>query len=148
METFSAKLSNLRIAPRKVRLVADLIRGASATNAQHQLKFSTKKASGPLLKLLNSAMTNAKNLKESTKDEGLYIKDIFVNEGPKLKRHRPRARGVAYQIQKKTSHITLILGEQEKKQDIKKSKSEVNLRRPEIKLEENKKGKTEAVVEK
>ena len=113
METFSAKLSNLRIAPRKVRLVADLIRGTSVTNAQQQLKFSTKRASGPLLKLLNSAMTNAKNIKESVEDDSLYIKDIFVDEGPKLKRHRPRARGVAYQIQKKTSHITIILTERD-----------------------------------
>src|SRR3989338_11712748 len=113
METFSAKLSNLRIAPRKVRLVVDLIRGTSATNAQQQLKFSTKRASGPLLKLLNSAMTNAKNINESVEDDSLYIKDIFVDEGPKLKRHRPRARGVAYQIQKKTSHITIILTERD-----------------------------------
>ena len=104
----TASLHYLRIAPRKVRMVADLIRGKSIGQAQTILNFTTKKASRPLLKLLNSAIANAKNnlkLKETL----LFISKIEVNEGPKLKRSRPRARGQAYEIQKKTSHINLVL---------------------------------------
>lgn len=110
----SAKLSHLRIAPRKVRLVADIIRGKSLEEAQTILNFTVKKAGLPMLKLLRSAAANAKNnfrLEES----GLYIKEIFVDEGRKLKRWRPRARGQAYEIQKKTSHITIVLAEIEGK---------------------------------
>jgi len=105
-----AKLSNLRIAPRKVRLVADLIRGKKTKEAQVALNFAVKKSSLPLLKLLNSAIANAKNNFQMEQDN-LYISKITVDEGPKYKRWMPRARGVAYEIQKKTSHITLVLKE-------------------------------------
>lgn len=110
---YKAKLSYLRIAPRKVRLVADLIRNKNTINAKNQLKFSKKRAAKPLLKLLNSAVSNAKNLDDQINMDTLFIKEIFVDEGPKLKRSRPRARGMAYEIQKKTSHITLVLAERE-----------------------------------
>lgn len=104
----TAKLNYLRIAPRKVRLLADLIRGKSVEQAQNILSFTTKRASQPLLKLLKSAMASAKNqFREQEQD--LYISKITVDEGPKLKRWMPRARGSAYEIQKKTSHVTLIL---------------------------------------
>lgn len=117
-----AQLRYLRIAPRKVRLVVDMIRGKSVDKAQHILSFTTKKAANPVLKLLNSAVANAKNnLKLDTTN--LFISKIEVNEGPKLKRWRPRARGRAYEIQKKTSHIIMVLDEvQEKKKVVKKTK--------------------------
>ncbi len=110
---FQATLRYLRIAPRKVRLVADLIRGKSVASAQTVLKFTIKGAAQPLLKLLNSAVANAKN-KEAAIDN-LYISKITVDEGPKYKRWMPRARGQAYEIQKKTSHITIVLSETKKK---------------------------------
>jgi len=104
----TAKLRYLRIAPRKVRLVTDLIRGKSVEEAENILNFTTKKATLPLLKLLKSAVANAKNNFQLAK-ENLYISKILVDEGPKLKRWRPRARGRADEIQKKTSHITITL---------------------------------------
>ena len=104
-----ASLNLLRIAPRKVRLVADLVRGKTAEEAQQILNFTIKKASDPMLKLLNSALASAK---ASQLDfNNLYISKLTVDEGPKYKRYRPRARGQAYEIQKKTSHIRLILSE-------------------------------------
>ena len=112
MAEYKAKLSHLKISPRKVRLVADLIRGGNVHDAKLQLKFYSKRASGPILKLLNSAVSNAKSIrKEDIKEENLFIKKITVDEGPKLKRFRPVARGRSVEIQKKTSHITLVLGE-------------------------------------
>ena len=98
----------LRIAPRKVRQVADLIRGKSVKEAEAILEFTRKRASLPLLKLLRSAKANiSHNLGDDP--ENYYIAKIAVDEGPKLKRYRPRARGQAFEIQKKTSHITLSL---------------------------------------
>jgi len=114
----TAKLSYLRIAPRKVRLVADLIRNKYVDDAINQLTFLNKKASKPLLKLLKSAISNAwHNFK--IPQEKLFINKLIVNEGPKLKRWMPRAFGRASEIQKKTSHIILWLEEKENK---KKSK--------------------------
>lgn len=114
-----AKLNYLRIAPRKVRLVADLIRKKRVETAQAILKFTIKKGAGPLLKLLNSAVANARNNFQIEPDN-LYIYKITVDEGPKYKRWMPRARGQASEIQKKTSHIIIILDEIEKK--LKKAK--------------------------
>lgn len=108
-----AKLSYLRISPRKVRLVADLIRGKTVEEAQVILKFTVKKACTPILKLLKSAIASSINdfkLAESN----LKISKIVVDGGPMLKRWRARARGRAFPIQKKTSHVTIILGEIEK----------------------------------
>lgn len=110
----TAKLRYLRIAPRKVRLVADLIRDKSATEAQTILNFTTKKAAPVLLKLLKSALANAKN-NFQLEEKNLYLSKILVDEGPKYKRWMPRARGVASEIQKKTSHVTLVLDEIVKK---------------------------------
>lgn len=110
----TAKLHYLGIAPRKVRLVADLIRGKSVKAAQTILNFTTKRAAGPLLKLLKSATASASH-NFQLEESNLYISKITVDEGPKLKRWRARARGQAYEIQKKTSHITLVLDEIEKK---------------------------------
>ena len=111
--TVTAKLRHLHIAPRKVRLVADLIRGKTIEEARTILNFTVKKAVNPLLKLLNSAAANAKN-NFKLAEADLFISKIEVSEGPKLKRSRPRARGQAYEIQKKTSHITIVLDEVKK----------------------------------
>lgn len=111
----TARLNYLRIAPRKVRLVADLIRGKSVAEARTILSFLSKRAAPSLLKLLNSAIANAKNKQLNEND--LYVSKIMVNEGPKLKRYYPRARGQAYEIQKKSSHVILIL---DKKKEISK----------------------------
>ncbi len=106
----SAKIKYLRISPRKVRMVADLIRNKTVGEAEAILKFTTKKASKPLLKLLESSIANAKN--NFKKDiSSLYISSIMVDGGPILKRTMPRSRGTAFAIQKKTSHITIVLGE-------------------------------------
>ncbi|MDI6591661.1 MAG: 50S ribosomal protein L22 [Patescibacteria group bacterium] len=110
----TAKLRYLRIAPRKVRLVADLIRGKKVEEAQNILNFTVKRAAKPLLKLLKSAIANAKN-NFQLEESNLYISKILVDEGPKYKRWRARARGRADQIQKKTSHLTLVLDEITKK---------------------------------
>ncbi len=110
----TAKLRHLRITPRKVRLVADLIRGKRAEEAQNILNFTIKKAAFPLLKLLRSALANAKNSFQLD-ESNLFISKILVDEGPKYKRWRARARGSANQIKKKTSHITIILDEIVKK---------------------------------
>jgi len=106
----TAKLRYLRIAPRKVRLVADLIKKKKVEQAQTILNFTTKRASKPLLKLLNSAVANAKNSFQLNLSN-LYIFKITVDEGPKYKRWRARSRGMVHEIQKKTSHITIVLDE-------------------------------------
>ncbi len=104
----TAKLSRLRIAPRKVRLVADLIRGKSVEEARHILKFTIKAAAEPMQKLLESAVANARhNFKLDI--DNLQIKSITVDEGPILKRSRPESRGRIAPIHKKTSHINLVL---------------------------------------
>ncbi len=109
-----AKLRHLRISPRKVRLVANLIKGLTIEEAERQLKFLTKRAALPILKLLNSAVANAENNNKLTK-ENLYISNIVVDVGPSLKRWRPRAMGRAFPILKRTSHITLTLDQKAKK---------------------------------
>lgn len=106
----TAKLRHLHIAPRKVRLVVDLIRGKSADNARAILNFTTKKAAEPVLKLLDSALANAKN-NFQLDPANLYISRITVDAGPKLKRWRARARGSANTIEKKTSHVNIVLDE-------------------------------------
>jgi len=121
-----ASLRYLRMAPRKVRLVADLIRGMDVDRAKTELLFSKKRAAKPLLKLLNSAIANAKNNFNIPEEriKNFYIKRITVDEGPKLKRWMPVARGIAHQIQKKTSHISLVLDERRKQEKPKISKQQ------------------------
>jgi large subunit ribosomal protein L22 len=109
----SAKLKNLRKSPRKVRLVANLLKGLDAGGAQNQLKFLVKGSAGHFEKLLSSAVANAENNFGLDKDN-LYIKDIVVNEGSKLKRWLPRAHGRASLILKRTSNIEIILDEKVK----------------------------------
>lgn len=103
-----AQLRHLRIAPRKVRLVLNLVRGLRVNEAENQLRLMSKRAGEPVLKLLNSAIANAKNNKGIDK-ENLYIDKIFANEGSTLKRWLPRAFGRATPINKRSSHIMLVL---------------------------------------
>jgi large subunit ribosomal protein L22 len=112
MQTQTAKLSYLRIAPRKTRSVADLIRGLSVNDAEAQLMVQRRRPAKALLKLLRSAVANAKNNKLNA--DHLFVKEIRVDGGPMLKRYLPRARGSASSIQKKMSHVTLTLGVNEK----------------------------------
>ena len=116
-----ASLNNLRISPRKVRLVANLIKGLPVNEAKVQLKFLVKRSSEPILKLLNSAVANAKNNFELD-ENNLYISRIFVDGGQVLKRWLPRAFGRATPIMKRTSHITLYLAERTPTADKKVSK--------------------------
>lgn len=109
-----AKLNYLRIAPRKVRLVANLIKGKSVIEAKNNLNFLLKKSAIPILKLLNSAINNAKN-RFNMDENNLYIKTCIVNEGYKLKRWKPRAFGRAGLIKKRTSNIEIVLTEKENK---------------------------------
>ncbi len=106
----TAHLKNLRISPRKVRLVSGVLRGMDAQRAQHQLTYLTKRSALPIHKLLDSAMANAYNNFGLVKDN-LFIQDILVNEGRKLKRYRPKGFGSTSPIEKKTSHITIVLAE-------------------------------------
>lgn len=106
----TAKLKHLRIASRKVRLVADLIRGLTVIQAEQQLNFLVKRSVKPIGKLLKSAVANAENNAKLVKDN-LYISKISVDEGATLKRWRARAMGRAAEIMKRTSHITLVLDE-------------------------------------
>lgn len=108
---FIATARYIKISPRKVRLLADLIRGKSIEASETQLKVSAKGASDPLLKLLKSAVANAQ-VKQVSADK-LYVKSIMVNGGPVLKRFRARAFGRAAPIRKRTSHITIVLGEKQ-----------------------------------
>jgi len=105
----TATLRYLRMAPRKVRLVADLVRGKKVEEAQTMLRFVPKRAAEPILKILHSAVASSES-----EESNLYIAKVTVDEGPKLKRYRARARGAAYPIQKKTSHVTIVLDEIEK----------------------------------
>lgn len=116
-----ARLSNLRTAPRKTRLAADLIRGKTLFQAQSILSFTVSKPAKSILKLLNSAAASAK--KDFHLDHSnLYVSKITVDEGPKLKRWHPMSRGRAYPIIKRTSHIVLALTEIEKKKTEKDKK--------------------------
>ncbi len=112
-----AKTSFIRMSPRKVRLLADLVRGRPVEEAQSFLQVSPKRASRVLLKLLKSALANAECLNED-KDMGLdmdhlVVKRVMVDEGPTLKRYRARAMGRGTEIRRRTSHITLILDMEE-----------------------------------
>ncbi|OWK27214.1 MAG: 50S ribosomal protein L22 [Parcubacteria group bacterium GW2011_GWA2_38_13b] len=134
-----ASLNNIIIAPRKVRLVADLIRGASFGEAERQLIFSDKKSALPMLKLLRSARANARANFNIQDADLLRIKEVRVDEGPhSLKRFFPRAMGRAYPIMKRMSRINLILETKEVKVNKKNKDTIDNIRvdiAPKIKKE-------------
>jgi large subunit ribosomal protein L22 len=123
---FEVKLKHLKISPRKVRLVADMIRGKKIDEAQVILGFAVKKGADPILKLLNSAVANVKNNSKKEID-GLFISKITVDEGPIAKRMMPRAKGRGDRIMKRSSHVTLVLDE--KRGPKKKGKEKVEVKK-------------------
>lgn len=110
MQQAKAIARYVRISPRKVRQVVDLIRGKKVSDALAILQFTPKAATEPVTKVLKSAVANAEHNYEMDADE-LFVTEIFVDQGPTLKRIRPRAMGRADQIRKRTSHITVVVGE-------------------------------------
>lgn len=107
-----AKVTHVRISPRKVQIVLDLIRNQPVDKAMAILKFTPKAACEPIIKLVKSAVANAEH-NYNMDTNNLYISECHVAPGPILKRIRPRAQGRAYRINKRTSHITLVLKEME-----------------------------------
>lgn len=101
-----ARARFVRDSPMKVRRVVELIKGRNASEALAQLRFAPQAASGPVAKVLASAMANAENNQDLDPDT-LWVKNAYADEGPTLKRIRPRAQGRAYRIRKRTSHITV-----------------------------------------
>jgi large subunit ribosomal protein L22 len=100
----------MRISPRKVRLVADNIKGMKVEDAANILRFTPKKAAKFINKVLHSAVANAEQM-PGVDIDSLYVKSVIVNEGPTWKRIMPRAMGRAYRILKRTSHITVVVDE-------------------------------------
>jgi len=109
-----ARARFVRVSPMKARRVVELIKGRSASEALAVLRFAPQTASGPVSKVLASAMANAEN-NESLDPDTLVVHRAYVDEGPTLKRFRPRAQGRAYRIRKRTSHITVEVESRPKK---------------------------------
>ena len=106
----TAKATYVRISPRKVQIVLDLIRKQPADKAMAILQYTPKAACEPVMKVLKSAMANAEN-NNGMNVENLYIAECYADKGPTMKRIQPRAQGRAYRIEKRTSHITIVLDE-------------------------------------
>jgi large subunit ribosomal protein L22 len=100
----------IRMSPQKVRLVVDLVRGKKVEDAQSLLKYTRKYAAGIVGKVLKSAVANARQ-NPNVDENILYVKEVYVDQGPSLKRWRARAQGRAAAIKKRTSHITVVLDE-------------------------------------
>ncbi|MDN5604043.1 50S ribosomal protein L22 [Kocuria koreensis] len=111
----------VRVTPMKARRVVDLVRGKQANEALAILKFAPQQASDPVFKVVESAVANARQLAErdsvAFKEEELFISEAFVDEGPTMKRFQPRAQGRAYRINKRTSHITVVLATPDNEED-------------------------------
>lgn len=107
-----AKLNNCPSSPRKMRLVADIIRGENVNKALFILRYSKKEASEKLEKLLLSAISNWQNKNEDqdVEDANLFVKEIYVDSGRQLKRLRPAPQGRAHRIRKRSNHVTLVIG--------------------------------------
>lgn len=110
--TYSAVLKNCPTSPRKMRLMADLIRGQEVNRALDLLKFSSKEASIRLEKVVLSALANWQNKNENVRleDSNLIVKEVFVDQARTLKRIQPAPQGRAYRIRKRSNHVTVILG--------------------------------------
>ena len=106
----------IRQSPYKVRRVLDLVRGLPVPEARDMLTFTNRKAATTILKVLNSAVANAEH-NQALDAEELWVYECFANEGPTLKRYRPRARGRATRINKRTSHITIVVADDDEYQD-------------------------------
>tara|TARA_B100000161_G_C33428227_1_gene358833 strand:- start:117 stop:521 length:405 start_codon:yes stop_codon:yes gene_type:complete len=113
-----AKLNNCPTSPRKMRLVADLVRGVEVNKALQILKFNTKEASARLEKLLLSAVANwqIKNEDSRMEDSGLFVKEIQVDSARVLKRLRPAPQGRAHRIRKRSNHVTIVVGSKSEKE--------------------------------
>jgi len=109
---YFAQLKNIPTSPRKMRLIADLVRGMEVSHALEVLRYNPKEASGSVEKLLRSAIANwqLKNEGERLEDANLYVKEIFVDGGRVLKRLRPAPQGRAYRVRKRSNHVTIELG--------------------------------------
>ncbi len=125
MTEAKAHLNSYRQSPRKMRIVADIVRGQSPSQAIDVLSFVPKRAALPLKKLIASALANAKNLKMSP--DNLIIKELKVNEGATLYRRRPRSKGMSNPIRKRTSHITVTLSDNKQLTMNKKKESKDSL---------------------
>ena len=133
----TAKLNNYRQSPRKVRLIANLVKGKKVDDALNILNFAVKRASMPLKRLIESAISNAKN-NFNLEKESLFIKEFKVDGGAILYRRMPRARGTAYPIRKRTSHVFVELESKETKEvESPKSKKGKNFKNKE-KIEDTK----------
>ena len=119
-----AKAKFIRMSPTKIQLVANLIQKMPVAKALDQLRFINKLASGPVAKLVKSAIANAEHNFELAKNN-LFIKELTVDQGPTLKRSMPRAHGRAAPIRKRTSHINLVLGEIKPSSIVKAKKQEI-----------------------
>ncbi len=128
-----ASLSQYRQSPRKVRLVADMIRGKDANTALTILTLVPKKAGLPIKKLLQSAISNAKN--GGADVDTLVVKEMRVDGGVVMKRQMPRAFGRAYVIKKRTSHVNLVLETKQDKSEARSTKSETNSKKETVKTE-------------
>lgn len=129
-----AYLNNYRQSPRKVRLIADLIRGKAVVDAQTELQFLVKRGASPMSLLLSSAIANAKSAGMDVAN--LIVKEIRVDKGVTLKRSMPRARGSASRINKRSSHILIVLGEKEAK--VKRGGKKVKAEKSDKKVTESK----------
>jgi large subunit ribosomal protein L22 len=125
--TYSAVLRNCPIAPRKMRLVADMVRGVEVNRALDMLKFNPKDASGRLEKLVLSAVANWQNKNENVRLEeaNLIVKEIFVDQSKTLKRIKPAPQGRAYRMRKRSNHVTVILGNPKEVAEVTKTKKVV-----------------------
>lgn len=106
-----AKLNNCPTSPRKMRLVADLVRGESVEKSLYILKHSPKEASNRLYKVLLSAVSNwqAKNAEQRMEDANLFVKEVFVDSGRQLKRIQPAPQGRAHRVRKRSNHVTVVV---------------------------------------
>lgn len=103
----------IRMSPQKARLVIDLIRGKDVNEALMTLKFTNKRATDPIEKVLTSAIANAREQSEGLDVDSLFVERAYINEGPRMKRIRPAPMGRAFRYQRRMSHITIELGEKE-----------------------------------
>ncbi|NCB20731.1 MAG: 50S ribosomal protein L22 [Clostridia bacterium] len=144
-----ASLNNLRMSPRKARLVLDIVRGLPVEKALEQLQFINKLAAEPILKLIKSAIANAEHNFNLVKDN-LYIKEIKADGGMTIKRWMPRAHGRATTIRKRSCHITLVLGEivASEKKEARKVKVEAPVKLEQIVAEAEKGAKQKKAITK
>ena len=111
LEQSKCKMKFIRQSPYKVRFVLDAVRGKKINHALNFLEFSNKKAAKFISKALNSALSNYAQKNDNFDSDLLYLKEAYVDEGPKIKRFRPAAMGRATRILKRTSHLTVVIGE-------------------------------------